>query len=100
MALKPRAYGLDTVIVDQLPQRRACLVDGHGRARVTVDFLDFPYLVLWTADKPFDTNYVCIEPWTSLPDATFAGRGLGDKPGARRLPPGGAETLTYTTTFD
>lgn len=98
--LKPSVYGLDTVILDDLPQRRAILADGAGRARVTLDFPDFPYLGIWTPDKPFDTNYVCIEPWTTLPDAVFTGRALSDKPGVRRLAPGGQETLAYTTTFD
>ena len=66
---------------------------------VRVDFPDFPYLGLWTPDKPFDTNFVCIEPWSSLPDAHFVGRGLEDKEGVRLLPPGGRETLAYTVTF-
>lgn len=98
--LKPSVYGLDTIILDDLPQRRAILADRTGRARVTLDFPGFPYLGLWTPDKPFDTNYVCIEPWTTLPDAVFVGRALPDKQGIRRLAPGGQETLTYTTTFD
>ena len=41
-----------------------------------VECPDFPYLGLWTADKPFDTGYFCIEPWSALPDAVFVGRGL------------------------
>ena len=98
--LKPAVYGLDTIILGDLPQRRAILADKAGKARVTLDFPDFPYLGLWTQGKPFDTNYVCIEPWTTLPDATFVGRALADKQGVRTLAPGGAETLTYTTTFD
>ena len=56
------------------------------------------YLGLWTADKPFDTGYFCIEPWSALPDAVFVGRGLEDKAGIRRLEPGGVHVLTYTTT--
>lgn len=98
IALTPSAYGLDTVILDRLPRRRASLVDRAGRERVRVDFPDFPYLGLWTPDKPFDTGFVCIEPWSSLPDARFVGRGLEDKMGIRRLPPGGRETLRYTVT--
>lgn len=98
--LKPAVFGLDTIILDQLPQRRAILVNRAGRARVIVDFPDFPYLGLWTQGKPFDTNYVCIEPWSTLPDAVFAGRSLTEKQGIRSLAPGGQETLTYTTTFD
>lgn len=99
IALTPSVYHLDTVIVDNLPQRRASLVDKAGRERVRVDFPDFPYLGLWTPDKPFDTGFVCIEPWSSLPDAHFVGRGLEDKEGVRRLSPGGQETLRYTVTF-
>ena len=99
IALTPSVYHLDTVIVDNLPQRRASLLDKAGRERVRVDFPDFPYLGLWTPDKAFDTNFVCIEPWSSLPDAHFVGRGLEDKEGVRRLPSGGRETLRYTVTF-
>lgn len=100
MPLTPATYGLDTVILDQPPQARAVLVDGQDRPRVTVDFGDFAYLGIWTQNKPFDTNYVCIEPWTTLPDATFVGRELGDKAGIRRLVPGASEVLAYTTTFE
>ena len=99
LPLKPSVFGLDTVILDQLPQRRAVLADRAGRPRVTLDFADFPYLGVWTPAKPFDTNYVCIEPWSTLPDAVFVGRELADKQGIRRLAPGQSEVLSYTTTF-
>ena len=98
--LKPSTYGLDTVILEDLPQRRAILTDKAGNARLTLDFPDFPYLGLWTPDKPFDTNYVCIEPWTTLPDGNFMGRGLADKPGIRTLAPGEITKLTQITTFN
>lgn len=100
LPLKPSTFGLDTVILDQPPQHRAVLADKAGRPRVTLDFPDFPYLGVWTQGKPFDTNYVCIEPWSTLPDAVFVGRGLEDKQGIRRLAPGQTDTLSYTTTFD
>ena len=91
------SYGLDTVILDDLPTRRAELVDGAGRVRLAVEFPDFPYLALWTADKPVETGYICIEPWSALPDATFVGRGLADKKGIRSLASGASEALCYTT---
>ena len=97
--LKPSTYSLDTIILDQL-QGKAMLVNKEGKARVTMDFTGFPYLGLWTQDMPADTNYVCIEPWTTLPDGIFVGRALADKQGIRTLEAGQSETLTYTTTFD
>lgn len=99
LSLTPATYGLDTVILDQPPQAKAVLVDGQDRPRVTVDFAQFPYLGIWTQAKPFDTNYVCIEPWSTLPDATFVGRELKDKAGIRSLQPGTWEELSYTATF-
>ena len=99
LPLTPSSFGLDTMVLDCPPQARAELLDPSGSPRVTVDFPGFDYLGLWTADKPFDTGYVCIEPWSSLPDASFVGRELSSKAGVRRLAPGGSETLTYTTTI-
>ena len=99
LPLTPASFGLDTMILDAPPQAKAVLCDKAGQPRVTLEFPDFPYLGLWTQNKPFDTGYVCIEPWSSLPDGTFMGRELGDKPGIRRLAPGQAEELSYTTTI-
>jgi galactose mutarotase-like enzyme len=65
-----------------------------------VELEQFPYLGIWTANKPFDTGYICIEPWSTLPDATFVGRGLEDKRGIRTLAPGQSEELTYAVTFE
>ena len=100
ISLKPSVYGQDTIILDQFPQSKAILVDGQDRPRVTLEFGDFPYLGIWTMAKDFDTNYVCIEPWTTLPDGTFVGRGLKDKAGIRSLAAGQSETVTYTTIFE
>lgn len=97
--LKPSTFALDTIILDELSQSKAALVDGQNRTRVAVSFEGFPYLGIWTANKPFDTNYVCIEPWTSLPDATFVGRALTDKKGIRTLSPDAQEELSYSVEF-
>ena len=97
--LPPASYGLDTVVLDHLPRRQAHLVDGEGRVRVIMDFADYPYLGIWTTPKPFDTNYVCIEPWSTLPDADFVGRDLSEKQGIRILDADQSESFTTITTF-
>lgn len=97
--LKPMTYGLDTIVLDEFSTKSVRLVDKSGRARVTLDFDGFPYLGLWTMDMEQDTNYVCLEPWSTLPDAAFVGRGLEDKAGICTLAPGAARTHSYTVTF-
>lgn len=93
--LKPATYGIDCVILEDLPQRRAELLDGSGQLRLALDFPDMDYVTLWTKTVDFDTNFICIEPWTTLPDADFVGRGLKEKAGIRRLAPGQQENLGY-----
>ena len=98
--LKPMPnYGLDTVVVDAPPSHTAQLVNKDNQPRVTLEFADYDYLGLWTMDLPVDTNYVCIEPWTTLPDATFVGRDLTQKQGIRALAPKEVQTIVYTTTY-
>ncbi len=95
----PQDVGLDTIVLEGLPVRRVSLVSRKSDRRVTVEFDDFPYLGIWTAQKGVVTNYICIEPWTTLPDGHFMGRSLTDKPGIVLLEPGESRTLIYRATF-
>lgn len=97
--LRPMTCGLDTFVLDSPECHMASLVDEKGEPVVTMDFPGFPYMGIWTTHRDFETRYVCIEPWTTLPDATFVGRGLNEKAGIRSLQPGLTDTLSYTTTF-
>ena len=75
------------------------IVELHGKQTghiLTVKFPDFKYLGIWTKNLPFDTNYVCIEPWSSLPDFADLGIELTEKIGIRKLAAGKSETLGFT----
>lgn len=96
----PQEVGLDTIVLEGLPVRKAALVSRKSERRVTVEFDDFPYLGIWTAQKGVPTNYICIEPWSTLPDGHFMGRRLEDKPGIVLLSPGESKTLSFRTTFE
>mgnify|MGYP005793623493 FL=1 len=60
---------------------------------------DFPYLGIWTKAGQDDARYLCLEPWSALPDAHFSPRELAEKPGVRTLAPGERATLSYRMTF-
>lgn len=96
----PQDVGLDTIVLEGLPVRKATLVSRKSPRKVTVEFEDFPYLGIWTAQKGVVTNYICIEPWSTLPDGHFMGRKLTDKPGIVVLAPGEQKTLTFRTSFE
>ena len=88
LPLTPSTYGLDTMVLDRPPRALAQLVDDWGHPRVSVEFPDFDYLGLWTADKPFDTGYVCIEPWSILPGRDNLVEELSQMPDMTTVAPG------------
>lgn len=91
--------GLDCYILEDLPQRRANLLDREGRCRLSLSFPDFPFLTLWAPYWKENPPFLCIEPWSSLPDCTFVGPDLVDKIKIRRLEGQQEETLSYETQF-
>ena len=99
---KERLY-LDMKVFDQdalvLEDDAGKIVELHGPKTgpiLTVKFPQFKYLGIWTKNMPYDTNYVCIEPWSSLPDFAHLGTELTEKIGIRRLARGQMEMLGYS----
>lgn len=96
--LPPRVFGLDTVVLEDLPIHEVTLANTKNPIKLTMDFAEFPYLGIWTQNKPEYTHYVCIEPWTTLPECEFTDSALEHKPGIRVLEPGQEESLSYSFT--
>ena len=99
LAKTPEQLGIDTVVLENVPGSSVTLACAKNGREVTVEFPDFPYLGIWTASGQGDARYLCIEPWSALPDAHFSPRELAEKPGVRVLQPGERATLTYRMTF-
>lgn len=99
LGLKPSAFSLDCLILDDLKEKYVELQDGQNRTRIQLNFKDFPILTLWTTDKVDNTNYVCIEPWTTLPDGTFMGRDITEKQGICKLDGNSSAVYAYDVTF-
>ncbi|MFO7636252.1 MAG: aldose 1-epimerase family protein [Clostridia bacterium] len=84
----------DALIIDGFSRHMVCLRNTKNNRSVTVKFDDFQYLGLWT--KYMRSNYICIEPWSSLPDCNYLGKELSEKEGVRKLEAFGKETLAYS----
>ena len=67
-----------------------------GRA-VVCDIGDFPYCLIWS--KPGVPQFICIEPWNSLPSYEFGSTKWDEKPAAARLNPGQRWSTTLRTSF-
>jgi len=69
---------------------------GTGRA-VVCDIAEFPYVLIWS--KPGMPQFVCIEPWHSLPSAEGSSIKWEEKPAAAILGSGEAWSCTLSTSF-
>ena len=67
-----------------------------GRA-VVCDIGDFPYCLIWS--KPGVPQFICIEPWNSLPSYEFGSTKWDEKPAAARIRPGESWSTTLRTSF-
>ncbi len=92
--LEPKVFENDALIIDEFNERKVRLRNNKNNRGVDVEFEDFKYLGIWT--KPFRTNYICIEPWSSLPDGNYLGKELVEKQDIRILEPNKSESLKYT----
>lgn len=90
-----RESGLDCYLFTNLAQREVTLLSPKDKPLITMEFPDFPYLVLWTKSDLF----YCVEPWSSLPDCTYVSEKLKDKIGVCSLRAGCGEKRSYITTF-
>lgn len=91
--LSPEVFKNDALIIDEFKQRRVILANEKNNRTVEVQFEDFKYLGLWT--KYMRGNYICIEPWSSLPDCNYLGKELENKKDIRKISASNSETLKY-----
>lgn len=95
----PEQLSIDTIVLENIPHSRVTLAATTNDYTTTVAFSDFPYLGIWTASGQTDPRYICMEPWSALPDGHFAPKELTQKPGVKIVEPGQTASLTYTMTF-
>lgn len=95
--LHPSVFKNDALIMDEFATNQIKLENKKNDRSVIVDFNDFKYLGIWT--KPFRTNYVCIEPWSSLPDCNYLDKKLINKQDVVKLGKDESKKMTYTITI-
>ena len=81
--------------VDDVDKREIRLLNKNSGYNIKVDFKDFKYLGLWTRYLDYETKFVCIEPWTSLPDCNYLGKELVDKVDIEKLSAGENRKFEY-----
>lgn len=98
LVLERKYFEIDAIILRELNSRSLTVCDALDGRRIKVDFPDFDHLLIWQAcGAPF----VCIEPWTSLPDTYGSeNRAIEKKESMTILAHGESHTDRHDITFD
>lgn len=65
LTLKKEYFAVDAIVLKELNSKGVVLKSVDGTRKVRVDFPDFEHLLIW---QVCGAPYVCIEPWSGLPD--------------------------------
>ena len=96
LSIEPSLFMNDTQVYRSLLSRGVTLKSPLHERSIRVEFADFDYLLIWT--KP-GAGFLCIEPWSNLPDTVDSDQDITKKPGMTKLLPGETRTHTHTVTF-
>lgn len=89
-------FANDTLVLSNLASRSVELRSTMHPRSIRVDFADYDYLLIWTR-PPW--RFICIEPWSNLPDRVDSDHEISHKPGMTVLTPGMQKIQTHTVTF-
>lgn len=95
LPISPSLFANDTQVYPSLVSRGVTLRSPLHARSIRVDFAGFDYMLLWTVPG---AGYLCIEPWSNLPDYINTDYDITKKPGMTRLLPGVTHTHTHTIT--
>ena len=98
IAVQEGMFDRDSICLSQLNAKTLSIVEQGSGRRVTVGIQGMPYVLLWSAPN-HPLEYLCIEPWHSLPDREDASGNWAEKPCAAALQPGQSWQTVLPMTF-
>ena len=75
-------FDIDALIFKDHKSRKIELLNQKTGESILVTFKDFDYLLIWTVK---DGGYVCIEPWSGLPDTINSNKKIENKEGITKI---------------
>lgn len=98
IALSMELFDMDTLILHRIPVKEIAIRSRKSAREIRFAFPDFPTLGIWTKNMGCPARFVCLEPWSSLPDCAYLGKELKEKVDIRKVEPGEMETLAFSVT--
>lgn len=97
LPLKDDFFKIDALVFVDVKSRGVTLQKNDGTRKIRVEYPDFPTLLIWTA---YGAPYVCIEPWTGLPEREDTTQNIEKRERINIIDSGEVFSRTHTITFD
>ncbi|MGV3766130.1 MAG: aldose 1-epimerase family protein [Chitinophagaceae bacterium] len=85
LPLSHQLFEKDALVFKQFPSDTISIRPLKGGPQLELTWKDFPFLGIWAAKN---ADFVCIEPWCGIADASKAGGEIAAKEGIEKLEPG------------
>lgn len=95
--LDKKYFEVDALVFKELNSRSLTLMHKDGNRSIRYDFDGLDHLLLW---QVCDAGYICIEPWSGLPDIVGTGFELENKVSITALESGKKCTYSHTISFN
>lgn len=97
IALDEQLFATDSHCMTGLNSNTLGIYEKDSGRGVVCGIKSFPYTLIWS--KPGKPQFLCIEPWNSLPSPEDGGYRWEEKPAAAILQPGQVWSTTLSTAF-
>ena len=99
LPLKCSYFDIDAITMLNLKSRKVSLCHKDTGKKISVEFDGFDYMFVWT--KPgANAGYLCIEPWTGIPDFEGTSYDIKEKLGISKVSAGDTFNRVHTITIE
>ena len=96
LPLKDEYFKIDALVFKTLKSRKATLINNETKHGATLEFPNNDYFLIWKKPK---ARYVCLEPWSGIPDSVDSDGVFEHKEGILKLEAHETYTQGHTISF-
>ena len=99
LPLDMQVFKKGALVCHDLPVKNVVLRSKKSSRAISVEFADFKTLGIWTKYLKKPANYICLEPWSTLPDCAYLGNEIEEKVDIRKVLPGEKDSISFSVTI-
>lgn len=99
LPLDMQVFEKGALVCRDFPVKNIVLKSKKSSRAISVEFADFKTIGIWTKYLTKPANYICLEPWSTLPDCAYLGKEIEEKMDIRKVLPGEKEILSFSVTI-